>query len=106
MNNPVDTDIPGAATSNGSPQPKTADRIAQKAHDYVDRIAAQAGAAEAQLRSSYGDAGERLHGSRDEVKARYDELNSTVRDYVHEHPMTSIGVAFGAGVLLAALLRK
>ena len=41
------------------------------------------------------DAGEQIDSARDDVQER-----------VREHPLTAIGLAFGAGVLLAMLSRK
>lgn len=90
----------------GTNSQQTAQRLAQKAHEVVDKVAAQAEMAEARLRTACDDASSRLHTSGDDLKARYGDINTRVSGYVHEHPLTSIGVAFGAGVVLAALLRR
>lgn len=84
----------------------TAQQVAQKAHEYVDKAAAQADMVEQRVRAACTDAQGRVNMSSEDLKARYGEMNSKVTNYVYEHPLSSIGVAFGAGVLLAALLRR
>lgn len=84
----------------------TAQRLAQKAHEVVDKVAAQADMAEQRLREACTDAGSKLQMSGDDLKARYGDVNTRVSSYIHEHPLTALGVAFGAGVLLAALMRR
>ncbi|MDX9875635.1 MAG: hypothetical protein RBS88_12035 [Spongiibacteraceae bacterium] len=91
---------------NNQPSSGTTGRVAQKAHEVVDRVAEQAAQAEEKLRSARDNASERLHASTDELRARADSLNMQISDYVQAHPLTSLGVAFGAGLLLAAILRR
>jgi len=97
----VDPVANGAATANG-----TIDDIAQKLHDAVDRIALQAHKAERRLNSASGDVGSLFGKTRDAAAAKTNDLSSGLRDYVQEHPVASLGIAFGAGLLVAALLRR
>ncbi|MEX2217938.1 MAG: hypothetical protein WD749_04190 [Phycisphaerales bacterium] len=64
-----------------------------------------------------GDAGQRIA---DAARSRLDQLGTVweqaqeqgkealerIQDQIEERPLTSIGVAFGAGLLLGALLRR
>lgn len=84
----------------------TTQRISQLAHDAVDRIAAQVESAEVRLRTATGNAETRLAESRDKVREQSERLGDNISSYVQEHPLAAIGIAFGAGVVVAALLRR
>lgn len=87
-------------------------------------LRALAGDAESLLRATAEDASDkareartRLTAALDKAKTTYDELQSQgvesakaalkkADDTVRSHPYESIGVAFGVGLLLGALLRR
>ncbi len=83
----------------------TTEQVAQKAHEAIDRIAAQVERAEERIRAATDNAEERLKQSREKARQRADEVGEQIGDYVQQHPVAALGIAFGAGLLVAALLR-
>ena len=71
------------------------ERVAQAAHEAVDRASGPAGRAEERLRESASNA-----------QACGQEMTGKVTDYVRSHPLTSIGIAAAAGLVIGALLRR
>ncbi len=92
--------------SNDTDFHRTTEQVALKAHEAVDRIAAQVERAEERIRAATGRAEEKLKVSRDKVEQRAGEVGDEVTSYVQQHPLAAIGIAFGAGLLVAALLRS
>jgi ElaB/YqjD/DUF883 family membrane-anchored ribosome-binding protein len=88
-------------TANG-----TVNDIARKLHEAIDRITVHASKAERRLQSASADMDDLLEQSRAEAGAGAGRLTGRVSDYVQEHPVASLGIAFGAGLLVAALLRR
>lgn len=70
------------------------DRATKAAHEAVDQIGARGKRAEEALRERGFDASARSH-----------ELTDQLTDYIHEHPLTSIGIAVAAGFVLGSILR-
>lgn len=84
---------------------RTTEQVAQKAHEAIDRIAAQVERAEERIRAAAVNAEETLKQSRDKAKVRAGEVTDEVTSYMQQHPVAALGIAFGAGLLVAALLR-
>jgi ElaB/YqjD/DUF883 family membrane-anchored ribosome-binding protein len=84
---------------------RTTEQVAQKAHEAIDRIAAQVERAEERIRAAAVSAEETLKQSRDKAKVRVGEVTDEVASYMQQHPVAALGIAFGAGLLVAALLR-
>jgi ElaB/YqjD/DUF883 family membrane-anchored ribosome-binding protein len=82
------------------------ERIAQTIHDAVDRFAAQAADAEQRVRAAAGDAETRMKASGRAARGRATEAGHAVESYIDEHPWTSLGVAFGAGIIISSMLRR
>lgn len=40
------------------------------------------------------------------LRQRVEALSEQLGDYTRQHPLTALGIAFGAGVLVSALLRR
>ena len=91
-----------AKTGNAS----TSAKVADVAHEAVDRFAKSAAEAEERIRSAAADAELSIKGVTKEAKQRSRDLNQSLTDYVNEHPIKSIGMAFAAGVILSALMRR
>ncbi len=83
-----------------------ADQVAEAAHETVDRVAKSAADAEERIRKAAAEAERNLKKSSDKAQQQTQELNRVVTDYVNKHPVKSIGIAFAAGVLVSALLRR
>lgn len=82
-------------TSNSEDQPieSTVDRLAQQAHETVDKVAhSTKGAAENLSERGY------------ELKGQQEEWLSTVSDYVQDNPITALGIAAAGGFLLSRVL--
>jgi ElaB/YqjD/DUF883 family membrane-anchored ribosome-binding protein len=95
-----------ATASTGTDLHQTTQRISQMAHDAVDRITAQVESAEERLRAATGNAETKLAQSRDRMRLESEKLTDNLSTYVQKHPLAAVGIAFGAGVLVAALLRR
>jgi ElaB/YqjD/DUF883 family membrane-anchored ribosome-binding protein len=84
----------------------TTQRLAEKAHQTIDRAAEAATAAEQTLRSTAARAAEKLKDSQDVAGTTMDEGLDTMRRYVEQNPLMAAGIAFAAGLLVSSLLRR
>lgn len=84
----------------------TTDRLSERAHESVDRIAETAGRGEEKLRHGAADAEARVRDAGQKAKDRSDETLQTISGFVRDNPLTSLGIAFAAGSILAALTRR
>ncbi len=73
----------------------TTDRLSERAHESVDRIAKTAGKGEEKIRHEAANA-----------KERSDETLHSISTFVEDNPVISLGVAFAAGAVLSAFLRR
>lgn len=71
------------------------ERMATGAHQVVDKLAGVAASAADKL----GTKGEKM-------KETQSRLTEASRDYIRENPMTSIGIAVAAGVVLSRLINS
>lgn len=84
----------------------TTNRVAQAMHDIVDETAEKAETFEAQLRENASSAGEDLEAGQDLVQQQIDESLAKVERFVKEQPVASAGIAFAAGIVVSAMLRR
>lgn len=96
----TDTSAARASKSNYS------DKATAAAHDAVDRFGEQAARTEERLRDAADDIQRRSSAARERAEGLGDDVSVRTRSYVQEHPLASLGVAFGVGVLLSALMRR
>lgn len=89
-----------------APGDSTARRVALGAHETIDRAADAAERAERTVRDSAAAADERLRETASEAVDQGRESVERARGYVAEHPLAAVGIAFAAGVVAAALLRR
>ncbi|HEY3698672.1 MAG TPA: DUF883 C-terminal domain-containing protein [Spongiibacteraceae bacterium] len=78
---------------------------ARVAHDFVDRVAKIAGQSEEHLRKVSADAEASVKQSLDTARNKSEVVKTTVGDFVQQHPLAAIGIAFGVGVLLSYVTR-
>ena len=98
------------ATTDGhkgsSKEASTTDRFAAKAHETVDTIAERAQRAEREVRN----AAERTVEQARELHQQYaDTAEQSLRratSYLESNPLAVVGIAFVAGVLLSAMIRR
>jgi len=94
-------------TANGAAAAGTkVDDIARKLHEAIDRLTVHANKAEQRIHDATDSLDSLLRKSRDGAGTKAEEVSGSVSDYVNEHPVAALGIAFGAGLLLATLLRR
>jgi len=79
-------------------------RAAESAHRAVDRVAEKAAPAVERLKTGVDEATSALQARADQFGAMQERWVVESRNYVREHPFTSIAAALAAGMLLARLL--
>jgi len=80
----------------------TTEKAAAAAHDTVDRVAERA---ERSVREGVDAAEERMRESAERMQAQGADALARFRDFVDEHPVAALGIAFGAGVIVSSWLR-
>ncbi|MCW5659575.1 MAG: hypothetical protein KIT60_17890 [Burkholderiaceae bacterium] len=79
-------------------------RIAQSAHETIDRLAETAAPHVSRLQGSLS--GDALHQRADQVRELRDEWTESLRETVRENPLAAVGIALAVGVLVARLTRE
>lgn len=69
---------------------ETVDAASEFAHETVDKIADAA-------KEAFGETGERLSDAEQ-------KMINDLRDFIHDNPITSMGIAVAAGFILSRLL--
>ena len=95
-----------AASEGNNGNTAQTDRAAEAAHDAIDRIASAAADAETRIRKAADDAQKQARRRGSAARAQGEQLGESVRGYIDEHPLTALGLAFGAGIIAASLLRR
>ena len=91
------------ATRNGQHEKErlstTTDHFAAKAHETVDAIAERAQSAEREVRKAAERTAEQARRLRDQYAER-------AGSYLESNPLAVVGIAFVAGVLVSAMIRR
>ncbi|CAM3644149.1 DUF883 family protein [Parendozoicomonas haliclonae] len=95
-----------AGTPNPDSHPHPDHGLKAKAHEAFDSAAHRASSAEHYVRDHVGEAAHRLHDKEREMERALRDSADRVRHYAGQHPLMTVGVAFGAGILLTLLLRR
>ncbi|HEX6998157.1 MAG TPA: hypothetical protein VF322_08425 [Gammaproteobacteria bacterium] len=106
MNRAADDRDPTSAEALREPGGATAERLASKAHEAIDKAATTASQAEQHVRTTATKAADAARRSEQQVEQRLGEGVERLRRYVERNPMASAGIAFAAGVILSSLLRR
>ncbi len=85
------------------PDAGTVERVAQTAHEAIDRVAAKAAPAVEKWRASAAGAADTLQGKADRFVEMEDRWIESTRAYVRENPLTALGIAVVAGLVLSRL---
>jgi ElaB/YqjD/DUF883 family membrane-anchored ribosome-binding protein len=93
------------ATISTEPGSPTTDRLASMAHETIDRVTPKANRAENEVRGAATRAVDTAKLMREHVGAAQDNLRKA-RSYAESNPLITAGIAFAAGVLLSALIRR
>lgn len=82
------------------------EHLATKAHETVDTLAERAQRAERGVRGAAQRAAEQARDLRDEYVDTAEQGVQRAATYFESHPLAVAGVAFLAGVLLSAMIRR
>ena len=82
----------------------TIDKVSEAARPAVDRFAATAHHAVDKIAGVASHAAETLGVKGEQLKNVQQRLMEEARNYVHEKPITSLGIAVAAGFLLSRLI--
>lgn len=93
-------------TSMGNSGTSTTAKIASAAHSAVDIAAANLEAAEKALKDARIAAGHKVEEGARSAKHVSEDAMDSVKAYVDLYPLRSVGIAFAAGFLISALLKK
>lgn len=107
---PFTTAADAAKATNGTGPSSTAavdlvNRVADKAHATIDRLATTAAPAAQQLQKSLEDTNDMLHDRADRLRSTGNEWCDGLRANVREHPLMAVGTALAVGMLIARLTR-
>jgi ElaB/YqjD/DUF883 family membrane-anchored ribosome-binding protein len=83
----------------------TTDRLASMAHEAIERVSPKANRAEHEVRRAATRAADTAKLMQEHVEAAQDNLRRA-RSYAESNPLITAGIAFAAGVLLSALIRR
>jgi len=92
--------------TNGAATDELLDRAVQGAHAFVDQVAEKAGPAVDQLRSSAERVSESIQNGAEEFSDLHARVMDSCRASIRDHPLTSIGVAVVAGLILSRVLQR
>jgi ElaB/YqjD/DUF883 family membrane-anchored ribosome-binding protein len=84
----------------------TSDRLASMAHETIDRVTPKANRAEQQVRGAAAGAADSAELLQEQVAAAAGENVRKLRSYIESNPIATVGIAFAAGALLSALVRR
>jgi ElaB/YqjD/DUF883 family membrane-anchored ribosome-binding protein len=79
-------------------------RMASSAHDAVDRVADATNQAADSLNSKGQEIKDSLNTKGHEIKALEERWLETIRDYVEQNPVQSLGIALASGFLLSRII--
>ena len=97
-------------TTTGTEQPEkaavTTSKLADAAHRAVDSVAAQVAEAERRLRDSASENKEALGDVAGTYKDKAGDIKDRTREYIDNNPVAAAGIAFVAGIIFSAWMRK
>ena len=86
--------------------PDPVNRLAQSAHEAVDKVAARAAPAVDRLRESASQMNDEFRHRVDAISSWEDQMAESARGYVRGHPFSTVAAAFLGGVVLAYICRS
>jgi ElaB/YqjD/DUF883 family membrane-anchored ribosome-binding protein len=85
---------------------KTTSHAAERAHDLVDGVADKAADLEEKAREGIDVAAEKAQEARHEIEREAKQAVGTIENFIKKQPVTTAALAFAAGVIATALLRR
>ena len=104
--NPPENVADPSLSSRGTADTPATDRVTQAAHRVVDDAAAKLESAERQVREQMEHARGRARQNRDQAQEWVDERTSKLQQTIKQNPLTSLAIAFTAGLVLSRLLKR
>ncbi|TQV69685.1 DUF883 domain-containing protein [Exilibacterium tricleocarpae] len=101
-----ETDATDDAVDAAASESPVTERARKGAHEAVDKAADRAAAAERSFRRTADVSAEKLGENQERLKTQFDESISKARQMARENPLATAGLAFAAGVLFSAWLRR
>lgn len=92
--------------SNSALNSPITEKAIEAAHHAVDAVAEKAAVAEDTLRKTAASSQETLTHKQEEITQQLQLSYSKTREFAVQNPLAAAGIAFAAGVLLTALLRR
>lgn len=92
-----------AKTTANSKHP-VADKVKDTLHESVDALAARAAVTEESLRDGAQNSSENFAEKQAELQSKWND--SSVKRYATENPIATAGIAFAAGMLFTAILKR
>lgn len=103
-NSETSSDIaPKGASGSESPTTK---RVADAAHNAIDDTATKARSVEKQIRDRASQAGEKVEATQEAATRKVETAVAKAEAFATEQPIAAAGIAFAAGILASALLRR
>lgn len=84
----------------------TTRQAADSAHDFIDAAAAKAEKAEKEVRARAHAVGDKAEATQEMASKKVESVLSQTQVFVREQPLAAAGLAFAAGVVASALLRR
>ena len=84
----------------------TTDRLASMVHETIDRVAPKANRAEHEMRVAATRAADSAKVLQEHATAAAEDKLRKLRTYAESNPLITAGIAFAAGALLSALIRR
>jgi ElaB/YqjD/DUF883 family membrane-anchored ribosome-binding protein len=84
----------------------TTDAAAKMAHDLIDRVARVARESEEHLRDTATSAESSLQHTLSTARSKTTQAGDSIGEFVRQHPVAALSIAFGSGVLLSYLTRS
>ncbi|WNO61602.1 DUF883 domain-containing protein [Rheinheimera sp. MMS21-TC3] len=82
------------------------EKAAAAAHHAVDAMSTKAANAEETIRKTASESSEAWHQRQEQLQQQLESGYQRTRTFASENPVAAAGIAFAAGVLLTALLRR
>lgn len=102
QNPDVNTNFDTPASTSAS----TTRKVADAAHKAIDQSATRAENVERQLREKANRAQQKVGESQKAAGAQFERSLDQIELFVRERPLTATGIAFAAGIVAAAILRR
>ena len=94
------------ATASAKTSNSATEKAAKAAHDAVDRAAETAENVEKKVRDKAEEIRDNAEERYQQARQQSGEVTDRIIQYVDEKPLTALGIAFVAGMVISSILRK